>query len=253
MSKYTSNEKLSEKKMSSSTRKKILGILFAGTIAVSTLAGSLYAAFGDRLDGSKELKDFQMPFVIAQGTENEPNYSDFIGRNQEYFEVIKRDIVRYQELLQMPNHADRHKQEIDTLVNKIVDTHSYNIEIFSLATVKNKLADAYHIPSYDIKVGGSSLYKTFVAKDTLRNKVLLNQDSQCLAADVLTRLIELQNKRDNHNFDKTLHANQLSMLFGKTLEIGSKTYHVSKNNQLVEIDINSKNMNKQDKEDDYTR
>lgn len=253
MSKYTSNEKLSEKKMSSSARKKYLGILFAGTVAFSTLAGSLYAAFGDRLDGSKEVKDLKIPFTIAQGTQAEPSYSDFISRNHESFEVIKRDIVRYQELLQMPNHADRHKQEIDKLANKIVQKHGYNIEILSLATVKNKLADAYNIPSYNIKVGGSSFNQTFVAKDTLYNKKLLDNDSPCMASDILMSLINLQNLQENSKVTTNHHANLLSVLFGKTLAIGSKTYHVSKNNQLVEIDMNSRNINTKNKDDDYLR
>ena len=253
MSKYTCNEKLSEKKMSSSTRKKVLGMFLGGVMALSSAAGLAWGAISGELDKSNDVKEMNIPFAISMGTNSEPSYSNYMNKNIDAVNKIKREIIRYQELLQMPNHSDRHKLEIEKLEDKIVNTYGKAIESFALNIAKTKLADAHHISPHDIEIRGSVEDQIFVARDKENNKKLLNQDSPLLVADVINDLIHIQNNEPKNDFDKTVLANSLSTLFIETGQLGNQTLFISKNGKLAQANINELSEKQNSKDDEFLR
>lgn len=247
MSKYTCNEKLSEKKMSKSSHKKVLGLLMAGAITVSSLSGFLYAAYRGDIDKSNDVRKYNMPYKISQGSTNEPMFSKFMNENIEDFEAIKKDIDKYKELNNMPNRSDASEKEMSELADKINNEYGAKIEMLSLETAKSKLADVYHISPVDVAVRADVLEQKLSIKNRETGKVLLDPASEITMKDALMDLVNLQNSPISNNLDKTRHANSLTLLFGKTLEMGSKTYKISRNNELLEIDLKDKEHRAQSK------
>ncbi len=240
MSKYTCNEKLSEKKISKSAKQKMMGMLIAGAVTISALSGVLYAAYRGDIDKSNEVKDYNMPYKISQGSHNEPMFSKFMKENIDDFKILKKDIDRYKELHDIPNRSDKSEKEMEELTDKINNEYGAKIERFSLETAKSKLADVYHISPADIAVRADILEQKISIKNRENGKVLLDPSSQLIMKDALIDLINLQNNTLSNNLDKARHANSLTILFGKTLEMGSKTYKLSRNNELLEIDMQKK-------------
>lgn len=240
MKKYTSNEKLSEKKMSSATRKKIIGMLLAGVVTISTSAGALYAAYRGDIDKSNDVKNYNMPYKISQGTKQEPAFSKFMNENIDEIKKIQRDLITYKDLLDIPNPSNETKKKIDDMATKINNEYGTKIEIFSLRTVKSKLADTYRISPEDIAIKANMQEQIISIKNKETGKVLLDPSSQLVMKEAIIDLVKLQNSNIRNSLDSARHANSLTILFGKTLEVGSKTYKISRNNELLEIDMKEK-------------
>lgn len=240
MNKYKCNEKLSEKESTKAIKPKLAKALLAGTLAVTTIVGAFYSNYRDDVEKSHEVQEINIPDNISYGSHNEPVFTKFMEENIDDFVKIKKDVLKYKELHDKQSRTENDEKEMEKIIDKINNEYGEKIERLSLETATSKLADVYHISPMDIVVKADLDKQKLSIKNSQTGKVLLDPSSELLMKDTLIDLVNLENNSVSNNIDKSKHANNLTILFGKTLEMGSKTYKISRNNQLLEIDMKDK-------------
>ncbi len=220
----------------SNFKKKIAALVMVGALSMST---GLVDKAKSYMDDSVKVEKAKVVMEKPSNISNQPAFEKFMRENGSEFYAMKRDLLRYKELIDMPNRSEKNEQELKAFAEKINTQYAEKIEAYCLKISKCKIADAYHMSPEDVKIQVDMESQSLYVRDLKSEKLLLDNKSKETTDLVvnLMSLANLQNDEPNNDFTKSRRANGLWLLNEKTAEIANKEYKLI-NNKFSEVTIN---------------
>ena len=176
-----------------------------------------------------KLNQLRMGYSVPVKVPGEAEYSKYMQENEQEFYKIKRDMVRYGELKNIPQRSEKLESELKTLSEKIEKEYGLSIKDFGLYVAKAKLADLNHVGIDDISVYADlKESEDIFVKNKVTDKLVMQPNSKMEIKKLLLDVAKYQNA--------PFSADNAYKMMSKTIEVANNTYKMSKDGKnMMEV------------------